>query len=82
MRDVPYAEAIGCVLWLVMITWPDCAFMIGILSQFIQNLGNAHWEALKQVMVYLGAMKDLWLTFGRRCQKLIEGFCDSDYANQ
>ena len=41
MRSVPYAEAIGCVLWPVMITWLDCMFMIGILSQFIQNLGTA-----------------------------------------
>ena len=82
MRGVPYAEAIGCVLWPVMITRPDCAFAIGILSQFVQNPGNAHWEALKRVMVYLGVTKDLWLTFGGWSQKLIEGFCDSDYANQ
>ena len=70
------------VLWPVMITRPDCAFAIGILSQCIQNPRNAHWEALKRVMVYLGSTKDLWLTFGGRSQKLIEGFCDSDYANQ
>src|ERR1700720_3777810 len=82
MSGMPYAEAIGCVLWPVMITQPDCAFVIGILSQFIQNPGNAHWEALTQVMVYLGSMKDLWLTFGGRSQKLVEGFCDSNYANQ
>ena len=33
-------------------------------------------------MVYLGMTKDLWLTFGGRRRKLVEGFCDSDYANQ
>jgi hypothetical protein len=65
-----------------MITHPDCAFAVGILSQFIQNPGNTHWEALKRVMVYLGVTKDLWLTFGGQSQKLVEGFCDSDYANQ
>jgi hypothetical protein len=27
-------------------------------------------------------MKDLWLTFGGWSQKLVEGFCNSDYANQ
>ena len=82
MRGVPYAEAVGCVLWPVMIMRPDCAFAVGILSQFVQNPGNAHWEALKRVMVYLGMTKDLWLTFGGRSRKLVEGFCDSDYANQ
>src|SRR5882762_10740122 len=29
MRGMPYAEAIGCVLWPVMITRPDCAFTSG-----------------------------------------------------
>ena len=33
-------------------------------------------------MVYLGSTKDLWLTLGRWGRTLIEGFCDSDYANQ
>lgn len=64
MCGVPYVEGIGCVLWPVMITRPDCAFAVGILSQFIQNPGNVHWKALKWVMVYLGSTKDLWLTFG------------------
>ena len=82
MYGVPYMEAIGYVLWPVMITRLDCTFMIGILSKFIQNLGNAHWESLKQVMVYLAVTKDLWLTFGGQSQKLIEGFCNSDYSNQ
>jgi hypothetical protein len=82
MWGVPYAEAIGCVLWPVMIMRPDCAFTIRILSQFIQNPGSIHWEVLKRVMVYLGSTKDLWLTFGGQSRKLVEGFCDSDYANQ
>jgi len=47
MHGVPYVEAIGCVLWLVMIMWLDCAFVIGILFQFIPNPRNIHWEALK-----------------------------------
>ena len=63
MCGVPYVEAIGCILWPVMITRPDCTFMIRILSQFVLNPGNAYWEALKQLMVYLGSAKDLWLTF-------------------
>ena len=63
MCGVPYAEAIGCVLWPVIIMQPDCAFTNEILSPFIQGPRNTHWEALKQVIVYFGLMKDLWLTF-------------------
>ena len=63
MCGVLYAEAIGSVLWPVMILRPDCAFAILTLAQFIQNPMRAHWEAVKRVMVYLGTTCALWLTF-------------------
>ena len=65
MRGIPYAEAIGSVLWPVVVSQPDVAFAVSTLSQFIQNPRPTHWEALKHVIVFLGSTKDLWLTFGR-----------------
>ena len=64
MCGIPYAEVIGSVLWPVVISRPDAAFAVSTLSQFIQNPGAAHWEVLKRVIIFLGSMKDLWLTFG------------------
>ena len=55
MHGVPYAEAIGSILWPTMILRPDVAYAVGVLAQFIQNPGQNHWEILKQVIVYLGA---------------------------
>ena len=42
MKGVPYSEAIGSVLWPVVVSRPDAAYAVGILSQFIQNPGPAH----------------------------------------
>ena len=56
--------------------------MVEVLSQFIQNLGQAHWEAVRRVVSYLGSTKDLWLTFRGNKQTLLEGYCDSDWASQ
>ena len=61
---VPYAEGIRSVLWPVIISCPDCAFAVLTLVQFVQNLGNIHWEVLEWAMAYLGTTKHLWLTFG------------------
>ena len=82
MRGIPYAEAIGSVLWPVIVSQPDAAFAVSTLSQFIQNPGPAHWEALKRVIVFLGSTKDLWLTFGGRSKLAVEGFCDADWGGQ
>ena len=82
MRGIPYAEAIGSILWPVIVSQPDAAFAVSTLSQFLQNPGPAHWEALKCVIIFLGSMKDLWLTFSGRSKLAAEGFCDVDWGGQ
>ena len=84
MCGVPYAEVIGSVLWLVMILRPDCVFAVSTLAQFIQNHVQAHWEAVKRVMVYLGTVCVLWLTFsGKQTAKSIaRGYCNVDWVRQ
>lgn len=69
-------------VWLVIISHLDAAFTVGILSQFIQNLGQAHWEGVRRVIAYLGTTKDLWMTFGRCGKMILKGFCDMDWAGQ
>ena len=81
MKGIPYSEAIGSVLWPVVVSRPDAAYAIGILAQFIQNPGLAHWEALKRLITYLGSTKDYWLTFGGHSKTLVEGYCDADWAS-
>ena len=84
MRGVPYAEAIGSILWPVMISRPDCAFAVSTLAQFIQNPACVHWDAVKQVMAYMGGTKEYWLTFGGGAlsKPIVKGFCDVDWAGQ
>ena len=82
MQDIPYAQAISSVLWPVVISRPDAAFAVGILSQFVQNLGQAHWEGVKRLITYLGTTKDLWLMFSGQEKTILKGFCDADWAGQ
>ena len=82
MHRIPYTEAIGSVLWPVTISWPDAAFAVSILSQFVQNPGPTHWEVLKCIIVFLGSTKDLWLTFSKWSKPAAEGFCNVDWGGQ
>ena len=82
MKGVPYSEAIGSVLWATVILRLDTAYAVGVLSQFIQNPGPAHWEGVKRVISYLLSMKGLWLTFGGKKDMLLEGYSDLDWASQ
>ena len=62
-------------------TPPDISFAISTLSQFLDNPGHIHWEAVKHVFHYLLGMKDLQLTFGQGKHGL-EGYTDADSASQ
>ena len=47
MKGVPYNEAIGSILWPAVVSRLDIAYVVGILSQFMQNPGPVHWEGVK-----------------------------------
>ena len=70
IRGVPYFEVLGLVLWPTVVSHLDTAYTVGILSQFMQNLGPAHWEGIKRVINYLGHTKNLWLMFGSKKQEM------------
>ena len=81
MRHIPYHEAVGSLFYLVIATCPDIAFPIGILSQFVDNLGWVYWEEVKYVCRYLAGTRDWALVYGTKVKGL-EGFTDVDSATQ
>jgi len=81
MRRVPYREAIGSLMYCAVATRPDIAFSVSLLSQFIENPGKVHWEAVKRVFRYLAGTRDWKLVYGSN-SKGLEGFTDADSASQ
>ncbi|GBE86172.1 hypothetical protein SCP_0900490 [Sparassis crispa] len=80
MRNVPYREAIGSLMYAALGTRPDIAFAVTALSQFMQNPGRAHWEAAKRVLRYLKSTREKWLTYGLT-RDGVEGFSDADWGS-
>ncbi|KAK4388108.1 Retrovirus-related Pol polyprotein from transposon TNT 1-94 [Sesamum angolense] len=53
MKSVPYSNAIGSVMYLMVSTRPDIAYAVSCLSRYMSNAGLPHWEALKWLLRYL-----------------------------
>jgi hypothetical protein len=53
MKDVPFREATGSVLYIAVITRPDIAITVSILSKHVKEPRPAHWEAVKRILRYL-----------------------------
>jgi hypothetical protein len=47
MKNVPYHEATGSLMWACLRTRPDIAFAVTTLSHFSKDPGEAHWLAVK-----------------------------------
>jgi transposase InsO family protein len=82
MQKVPYANAVGSVMYTMVCTRPDVAHAISILSRFMANPGPEHWTALKWLLRYLKGSADLGLHF-KFCKEgvVLKGYVDSDYAS-
>jgi len=63
-------------------TCPNITFAVSFLSQFMQNPGRLHWEAIKRVFHYLKGTQDYILRIGRNSQNGLQGYCDMDWESQ
>jgi transposase InsO family protein len=81
MRNVPYREAIGSLMYAAMGTRPDIAFATSTVAQFSDNPGWAHWEAVKRIFRYLLGTKTWELKYGGDKRGLV-GYVDADGASQ
>jgi transposase InsO family protein len=79
MRDIPYRELIGGIIWPTTATRPDLAFAACVLSRFIDNPGLPHWNAAKRVLQYLKGTRKHALTYGASDATLgLDIFADAD----
>lgn len=80
MESIPYASAVGSLMYAMVCTRPDLAFISGMLGRYQSNPGIAHWKAAKRVMRYLKGTKDFRLTYRHSDHLEMIGYTDSDWA--
>lgn len=49
MKAVPYASAVGSLMYAMLCTRPDIYFTVGMVSRYQSNLGQEHWTAVKHI---------------------------------
>ena len=80
MIGIPYAAAVGSLMYAMVATRPDLAYAVGVVSRYMANPGKRHWEAVKHILRYLRGTTDMALTYGPEKSGIPEGYTDSDYA--
>ncbi|XP_074358157.1 secreted RxLR effector protein 161-like [Apium graveolens] len=78
MQNIPYASAIGSLMYAQVCTRPDLAFIVGMLSRYLSKPGMDHWIAVKRVMRYLQGIKDYMLVYRRSENLEVIWYSDAD----
>ena len=53
MMTVPYALAIGSLMYAMVCTQSDIEYAIGVVSRFMTNPRREHWATVKWILWYL-----------------------------
>ncbi|KAM1402838.1 hypothetical protein ACFX2I_011521 [Malus domestica] len=83
MKNIPYANLVGSLMYAMVCSRPDIAHAVGMVSRYMHNPGKEHWQAAKWILRYLHGTRDVGLCFERDDSGIghfAVGYVDSDYA--
>ncbi|GKB61921.1 hypothetical protein Tco_0918107 [Tanacetum coccineum] len=83
MQKVPYALAVGSIMYVAGCTRPYIAFAQNLTSRFQQNPGECYWITIKNILKYIRNTKDMFLVYGgdlESNEKPMEIYCDNSGA--
>ena len=80
MKDVPYRETVGSLIYIATMTRPDIASAVSEVAQFNGDPRPPHWRAVKRVIRYLQGTKNYGLEYVQGKGFQLEAFADADWA--
>ncbi|KAK9032006.1 hypothetical protein V6N11_056291 [Hibiscus sabdariffa] len=79
MSQIPYASAIGSIMYAMICTRPDLSYALSMTSRYQANPGECHWTAVKNILKYLRRTKDVFLVYGGEEELRIKGYTDASF---
>ena len=77
MKDVPYALAIGSIMYAMLCTRPDVCLAISLAGRYQSDTRVDHWTSVKNILKYLKRTKDTFLVCGGDKELVINGYVDA-----
>lgn len=81
MKSFPYRNLLGSLAFIANRTRPDITFAVNFLSQYQENPGFKHWQALLRLLGYLKYTSHYMLNLSNVCSLNLIAYADADYAS-
>ena len=79
MSRIPYASAIGSIMYAMICTRPDVSYALSMTSRYQVDPGEQHWIAVKNILKYLRRTKDTFLIYGGEEELSVKGYTDASF---
>ena len=79
MKNVPYASAIGSIMYAMLCTRPKVCLVISLAGRYQSNPGVDHWTAVKNILKYLCRTKDMFFVYGGDKELVVNGSVDASF---
>ncbi|KAK8670849.1 hypothetical protein V6N13_037463 [Hibiscus sabdariffa] len=79
MSQIPYASAIGSIMYAMIFTRPDLSYALSMTSRYQANPSEGHWVGVKNILKYLRRTTNVFLVYGGEGQLSIKGYTDASF---
>jgi len=79
MTTIPFASAIGSIMYAMICTRPDVAFALSVSSRYQSDPGMGYWTAVKNILKYLNRTKEMFLVYGGDEELRVKGYTDASF---
>lgn len=78
-QSFKYRELVGSLMFLAIVSRPDIAYAVNVLSQYMNCYGKEHWTAGLRVLKYLKLTSKVGIVY-RGGESCLAAYSDADYA--
>ena len=79
MDKIPYASAIGSIMYAMLCTRPDVAHASSLSSRYQPDPGSELWIAVKDNLKYLRRTKEMFLVYGGEEEIVANCYVDASF---
>jgi hypothetical protein len=79
IKAIPYALAIGSIMYDMLCTCPDVSYALSATSRYQSHYGEAHWIIVKNILKYLRRTKEAVHVCRGEEELVVKGYSDASF---
>jgi hypothetical protein len=77
MRVIPYAFAIGSIIYVMICTLSDVSYTLNAIIRYQSNYREAHCTIVKNILKYLRRINKMFIVFGGEEELVVKGYSNA-----